>query len=132
MDAALEDAARWIKEYNSNLYKMLELLKNRNFKQLDIMYNKLDISITALESNVFFTTFILQMNRVQHRLLADAVKISKIEKDIYKKHMDLLNSYKVFIDRCSNDIELIKPLYNEMKNDILKYIGDVKEGETSV
>ncbi|MSU00122.1 6-hydroxymethylpterin diphosphokinase MptE-like protein [Tissierella pigra] len=124
MDIALDEAYRWIKEYNRYLYKMLDLVKNRNFKQLDIMYNKLDISITALESNVFFTTFILQMNRVQHKLLADAVKISKLEKDLYKKHMDLLNSYKVFIDRCSNDMELIKPIYEEMKNDILKYIGD--------
>lgn len=119
MDMALEDSYRWIKNYNTNLYKMFELVRNRNLKQLDIMYNKLDISIRALESNDFFITFILQMNRVQHKLLADAVKISKIEKDIYKKHMSLLNAYKGFIDKCSIDIELIKPIYEEMKNNIL-------------
>ncbi|MEY8414979.1 6-hydroxymethylpterin diphosphokinase MptE-like protein [Tissierella praeacuta] len=129
MDLALEDSYRWIKEYNANLYKMFELVRNRNFKQLDIMYNKLDISITALESNDFFITFILQMNRVQHKLLADAVKISKIEKDIYKKHMDLLNNYKGFIDKCSLDIELIKPIYEKMRGNILEYI---KEGEIDV
>ncbi|MBU5310750.1 DUF115 domain-containing protein [Tissierella carlieri] len=133
MDLAFEDSYRWIKDYNTNLHKMLELVRNRNFKQLDIMYNKLDISITALESNDFFTTFILQMNRVQHKLLADAVKISKMEKDIYKKHMDLLNNYKGFIDKCSLDIELIKPIYEKMKYNILEYINqDIKEGEIDV
>lgn len=131
MDMALEDSYRWMKEYNTSLYKMFELVRNRNFKQLDIMYNKLDISITALESNIFFTTFILQMNRVQHKLLADAVKISKMEKDIYKKHIDLLNSYKGFIDKCSIDIELIKPIYDEMKKHIYEYVNS-EEGETNV
>lgn len=133
MDRALDEAYRWIREYNTNLYKIYDLVRNRNFKQLDTMYNKLDISIIALESNNFFTTFILQMNRVQHKLLADAVKISKLEKDIYKKNMDLLNSYKGFIDKCSGDIELLKPIYEEMKNDILNYINkDAKEGEKDV
>lgn len=126
MDMELEDSYRWIKEYNTSLSKMFELVKNRNFNQLDIMYNKLDISITALEANMFFTTFILQMNRVQHRLLAEAVKISRLEKDIYKKHMNLLNSYKGFIEKCSVDIELIKPLYLEMKNQIIQILDDNK------
>lgn len=120
MDNALDEAYRWIREYNTSLYKIYDLVRNRNFKQLDTMYNKLDISIIALESNSFFITFILQMNRVQHKLLADAVKISKLEKDIYKKHIDLLNSYRVFIDKCSKDIGLLKPIYEEMKNDIMK------------
>lgn len=128
MDMALEDSYRWIQEYNANLYKMFELVRNRNFKQLDIMYNKLDISIRALESNDFFTTFILQMNRVQHKLLADAVKISKMEKDIYKKHMDLLNSYKGFIDKCILDIELIKPIYENMKKYIYEYVKSEEGG----
>ncbi|WP_353093807.1 6-hydroxymethylpterin diphosphokinase MptE-like protein [Tissierella praeacuta] len=133
MDLALDDAYRWIREYNISLEKIFNLVRNRNFKQLDIMYNKLDISIMALESNSFFTTFILQMNRVQHKLLADAVKISKLEKDLYKRHMDLLNSYKGFIDRCRLDIELIKPIYEKMKDNILEYINeDIIEGEIDV
>lgn len=133
MDMALDEAYRWTKEYNTNLYKIYYLVRNRNFKQLDTMYNKLDISIIALESNSFFTTFILQMNRVQHKLLADAVKISKLEKDIYKRHIDLLNSYRVFIDKCSMDIEWLKPIYEEMTNDITRYINsDNESGEVNV
>lgn len=131
MDLALDDAYRWIRDYNSNLNKMFDLVRNKNFKQLDIMYNKLDVSITALESNDFFTTFILQMNRVQHKFLVDAVKISKTEKDIYKKNMDLLNAYKNFIDKCSLDIELIKPIYEDMKQNILKYINN-ENGDENV
>ena len=119
MDIALEESYRWIKDCNANLYKMFDLVKNRNFKQLDLMYNKLDISIRALEANDFFTTFILQINRVQHKLLANAIKIFKEEKDLYKKHLDLLNAYKGFIDKCSQETERIKPLYEEMKNCIV-------------
>lgn len=133
MEIALDEAYRWIREYNTSLYKIYDLVRNRNFKQLDTMYNKLDVSIRALESNSFFTTFILQMNRVQHKLLANAVKISKLEKDIYKKNIDLLNSYRVFIDKCSIDIESLKPVYEEMKNYILNHINKAsKEGETDV
>ncbi len=124
MDKALEDAHRWIKECKSNLFKIYDLVRNRNFNQLNTMYNKLDISITALESNVFFTTIILPMNRVEHKLLIDAVKIFRMEKDIYRKHIDLLNSYRVFIDKCSMDIERIMPIYEEMKREILDYVED--------
>ena len=124
MDRALEEALLSIREYNVMLNKIYNLVRNRNFKQLDNMYNRLDKSIIALESNPFFITFILQMNRVQHKLLADAVKISKLEKDIYKKHIDLLNSYRVFIEKCSMDIELLKPIYMEMNNEILSILGE--------
>lgn len=122
MENALQESYRFIRDYNSSLNKLFSLVKNRNFKQLDNMYRKLNISIEALESNVFFTTFILQMNRVQHKLLADAVKISILEKDIYKKNIDLLNAYKLFIDACSDDMEFIKPMYEEMVKNIEIYI----------
>ncbi|MFA5536729.1 MAG: 6-hydroxymethylpterin diphosphokinase MptE-like protein [Bacillota bacterium] len=118
MDKALADSYGWMKEYNANLFKMFDLLKNGNFKQLDRMYNKLDISIKALERNDFFTTFVLQINRVQHKLLSDSVKIFKEEKELYKKHLDLLNAYKGFIDKCGQDIEFLKPIYEEMKQEI--------------
>lgn len=124
MDLALEEAYRWVKEYNMNLYKMFELLANRNFKQLDIMYSRLDRSVIALESNIFFMTFILQLNRVQHKLLSDAVKISKMERNIHKKHLNLLNSYKGFIEECTWDIEATKLLYTVMNNEIIQMIED--------
>lgn len=133
MDKSLEDAYRWIKEYNITLDKLINLTNLRKFKDLDSLYHKLNISITALELNDFFTTFILQINRVQHKLLADTVKIVRFEKDLFKKNIKLLGSYKGFIEKCSIDIELIKPIYFEMKQDILNYINDdIKEGESNV
>lgn len=123
MDIELENSYKWIREYNINLNKMLNLVRNRNFQQLGHMYNKLDISIRALESNDFFTTFIFQMNRVEYKLLSDAIKIYKIEKDLYKKNLGLINAYRNFIDRCSVDMDEIKPIYEEVKDGINRYIG---------
>lgn len=126
MDAALEESYKWIKEYRSNMTKMHNLIRNRNFNQLNKMYKKLDISIKSLETNSFFSTFILPINRVEHGLLADAVKASRYEKDLYKRNTKLLNEYRVFIEKCSIDIDKIKPVYERMKEEIKKYIN--KEG----
>lgn len=121
MDRALAESYKWIRDYNGILDKMYDLVRNRNFKQLELMYSKLNTCIRALESNLFFNVFILQINRVQHRLLSDAVRALEQEKDLYKRHLGLLNGYKKFIDKCRYDIERILPVYEEMKQAIYSF-----------
>lgn len=121
MDQALAESYKWIREYKMILDKMYDLIKNRNFNQLDFMYSKLNTSIRALEANDFFTTFILQINRVQHQLFANTVKTLEEEKDLYKKHLGLLHAYKNFADKCRQDIKRIKPVYEEMKEAIYSF-----------
>lgn len=118
MDHALTESYKWVREYNEVLEKMYALARNRNYKQLDFMYSKLNTCIHALETNVFFITFILQINRVQHQLLANTIKSLEGEKDFNKKHLGVLQAYKKFIDKCRQDMEKIKPVYEEMKRAI--------------
>jgi hypothetical protein len=121
MNIHKEEALALIKEYYNLLDKMESLLKNNNFKELQNMYNLLNITIDKIEDNPFFNTFILQMNRLYHQLLSEEIKILAEEKNIRKKNEKLINEYRVFMDRCKNDIDLFTGTYDELTESILDY-----------
>ncbi|HPP32228.1 MAG TPA: DUF115 domain-containing protein, partial [Soehngenia sp.] len=121
MNIHKEEALALIKEYYNLLDKMESLLKNNNFKELQNMYNLLNITIDKIEDNPFFNTFILQMNRLYHQLLSEEIKILAEEKNIRKKNEKLINEYRVFMDRCKNDIDIFTGTYDELTESILNY-----------
>ena len=122
MENSLAEVYGYMKDFRETLTNMFTLYNDGNIKQLESMYGKLDISINALEANKFFRVFVLKLTRVQYKLLLDAVKRFKAEKNIYKKHMELLTEYKRFIDNCTYTIEEIRPVYGQMVNDIKNWI----------
>lgn len=121
MDISLEALDYIIKEYKANIQTMAKLFVNRNFKQLDLMYNKQDAIIRALELNTFFRIFLQQMNRVHYELLYNDVRRLKTERNINEKHKNLLNNYQIFINRCIKDLEDIRPIYEEINQTIADY-----------
>ena len=118
MDQSLVELARISKEYQMTLENMYQLLKDGNIKQLELMYDKLNAVINNLQANDYFMIFILNMNRVYYDLLVNAVKRFQIEKNVHKKHKDLLDEYQRFIERCKYDIEDTKEIYEEMNHDV--------------
>ncbi|NMR96608.1 hypothetical protein HKB01_04910 [Vibrio parahaemolyticus] len=121
MDIYKNEAETIMKEYYTLLDKMENLLKNNNTQELQNMYNLLNLTIDKIEENPYFNTFILQMNRLYHQLLSEEIKILAEEKNLRKKNEKLIKEYRIFMDRCKSDFELITPIYEELKENILEY-----------
>lgn len=133
MDKSYDRALKRNKEYNNILDRIDKLINNRNFIQAEKMYTKLDKELKRIENNDFYKTFILPMNRVQYKILADSIDSLNDIRDPYVKGKTIIESFKRFIDICVEDIEMIDPIYEEMKEEINKYIGSKDEsGEINV
>lgn len=115
MDKAYEETKKLIKDYYSALDKILTLVKNKNFNQAEKMYVKLDEVTTKMENNDFFKVFILPMNRVNYKVLADSIDSLNAEKNPLIKGLRIVDSFRGFIELCNRDIQMIESIYEEMK-----------------
>ena len=121
MDKSYDNALKINKEYISILNKILKAIENRNYSQAENLYVKLDKQLRKLENNDFYKTFILPMNRVQYKILADSIDSLNEEKNPVEKGKRIVDSFRGFMDICDKDIEIIEPIYYEMK----EYIKDI-------
>ena len=119
MDKAYDETKKLVKDYYSALGKILMLIKNKNFNQAEKMYVKLDEVTTKIENNDFFKTFILPMNRVNYKILVNSIDTLNAEKNPLTKGLRIVDSFKNFIELCNKDIEMIEPIYEEMKEEII-------------
>ena len=130
MDRSYDRALKINKEYSNILDRLDKLINNRNFIQAEKMYTKLDKELKRIENNDFYKIFILPMNRVQYKILADSIDSLNDIRDPYMKGKTIIESFKRFMDICVEDIEMIDPIYEEMNNSILNYIqGSFEKGE---
>ncbi|WP_352404933.1 motility associated factor glycosyltransferase family protein [Sporanaerobacter acetigenes] len=123
MDRALNRAKKLINEYYDILNKIERLINNRNFNEVEKKYIELDKIFGKLERNKFFITFILPMNRLQYKILADSIDSLNVEKNPTEKGRKIVDSFRGFIDLCNRDIEMIGPIYKEMTEEIISYKG---------
>ncbi|WFA07913.1 6-hydroxymethylpterin diphosphokinase MptE-like protein [Tissierella sp. Yu-01] len=123
MDKSFANAKKINKEYKLILSKIEKSLNNRNFSEIEKLYIKLDKELKKIENNEFYKTFILPMNRVQYKVLADSIDDLNEEKNPYQKSKRILDIFGMFISICSSDIEMLKPVYDEMMEDIINYIS---------
>ncbi|WP_352418289.1 6-hydroxymethylpterin diphosphokinase MptE-like protein [Proteiniborus sp.] len=121
MDKEYKETAKIIKEYYSILDSIDTFIKNRNFNQAEKMYVKLDRSLSKIEKNKFFQVFILSMNRVSYKALADGIDSLNEEKNKTLKGERISNSFRQFMDKCKDDIEAIEDIYSEMKKVIAEF-----------
>lgn len=115
MDKDYQKALKINNEYRTILKKIEKIIDNRNYNQARNLYVKLDKELRKIENNDFYKTFILPMNRVQYKVLADSIESINTEKNPDKQGRRILSSFGNFIDICTNDIENIKPIYDEMR-----------------
>jgi len=85
------------------------------------MYIKLDKVLRKIENNDYFKIFILPMNRVQYKILADSIDSLNEEKDLYNKGLRIIEDFEEFMNICNEDIKMMDPIYEEMKEDINKF-----------
>ncbi|CCQ94651.1 conserved hypothetical protein [[Clostridium] ultunense Esp] len=119
MDRAYEKAFKLIDEYYDIINTIEKLIKNQNFNQAEKTYVKLDKALRKIERNDYFQTFILPMNRVHYKLLADSIDSLNEEKNPMEKGRRIVESFRKFMDLCKWDMEGIEEVYNEMKDTIL-------------
>lgn len=122
MDKSYKSALKINKGYRTILNKIEKAINSRNYAQAQKLYVKLDKELKRIEHNDFYKTFILPMNRVQYKILADSIESLNEEKNPQEQGKRVIKSFSNFIDICANDIEMIEPIYNEMKESINEYI----------
>ncbi len=118
MDKAHRKAINLIDEYYDILNKIDRYINNRNFNQSEKMYVKLDKILRKIEKNDFFITFILPMNRVHYKMLADSIDNLNEETNPLEKGKKIIDSFKKFIDTCKSRVIEMEPIYDEMKEKI--------------
>ncbi|WMJ78640.1 MULTISPECIES: motility associated factor glycosyltransferase family protein [unclassified Sedimentibacter] len=122
MDKSHRSALKINKEYREILNKIEKTINIRRYTQVQNLYVKLDKELKRIENNSFYKTFILPMNRVQYKILADSIESLNEEKDPYEQGKKVIKSFGNFIDICTNDIKMIEPIYDEMKDSINEFI----------
>lgn len=122
MDKSYKEALNVNKEYKLILEKIEKNINNKNYNQAEKLYIKLDKELRKIEHNDFYKTFILPMNRVQYKILADSIDSLNEESNLTKKGKRIVDSFRGFMDTCIRDIEMITPVYGEMKEEISSYI----------
>lgn len=115
MDKAYKNALKINREYKAILKKIEKTIDNKNYSQAQNLYINLDKELRKIENNDFYKTFILPMNRVQYKILADSIESLNAEKNPDKQGKRIMERFGDFIDICINDIEMIKPIYDEMR-----------------
>jgi len=122
MDRSFIRAKKLIQEYYGVIDNIDSMISNGNFKEAEKLYVKLDKSFNKLERNTFFKTFILPMNRVNYKILADSIDSLNEEKNPMEKGRKIVNSFRGFMKLCEKDISLIQSIYKDMKDQIDKYL----------
>lgn len=124
MDKAYERALKLINEYYDVLSTIEKLINNQNFDQAERMYVKLDKVFGKIEKNDFFKTFILPMNRVYYKLLADSIDSLNEARNPIEKGRRILSGYRGFMRMCKRDVDRVEEVYGEMREAIGRETGD--------
>ena len=120
MDRAYEEVLKINKDYYNVVDTIDRLIVNRNFAQAEKMYTRLNRELERLENNDFYKIFILPMNRVEYKILVNSIDRLNIERDAYKKGLEIIKNFGRFINMCIREIEELKPIYDKMSADIIK------------
>jgi hypothetical protein len=121
MDKSYDEVLKINKELLNIINKIEKAINNRSYAQAQNLYVKLDEVSSRLEKNDFYKTFIIPMNRVQHRILAETIESLNEGKSYSEKGKGIVKGFREFINICNNDIEMIQPIYDGMKEVIANY-----------
>lgn len=118
MEKEKESYHKLLVKADQKLKLIMELGKNKNFKQVDHSVNSLNIIFNQINKNHFFQVFLRPMNRVYYQLLIDSLKHLKEEKNKFTKVEKIYNEYGKFLHVCKKDMHDIEPVYSEIKCEI--------------
>ena len=104
MDTQCKHFTQLTQEAKDILQKIRSLARNKNLKQVDKMYPKLDDAFNQMKENDYFSKFIMPMNRVFYGMFLTEIKDVKYETNSLKKAETVINEFGKFIFECEKDI----------------------------
>lgn len=113
-----------LKDITFVLMKISKLGRNRNFKQIDIMYGKLEKKFKCIKENYFYIVFIAPMNRVYYQLLDEELRNIQYEKSNVTKAEKVVNEFDKFLSQCTKDMREIDHIYLQIEEAIEQYISN--------
>lgn len=103
------------------LVKTDELILNKNLKQSEAMYDKIDRLLDEFEKNDFAVVFEIPMHRVERELLAINLQRTRREKTGLQKIKELIGYLDVFINRLINGFETDTKIIKILEKTISDY-----------
>ena len=99
MNKSYEEIKYVLREIQEINKKIFDLARNKNFKQVETMYNKLDFSFVKLWNNIFYNIVLKPMHRVEYELLGNEVNLLKKEINPIKKAEGMVNQVEKVVQR---------------------------------
>lgn len=103
------------------LIKTDELMLNKNLKQSEAMYDKIDHLLNEFEKNQFAAVFEIPMHRVEHELLAVNLHRIKRERSGLQKIREQITYLDVFINQLLNGFETDAKIMKILEKAIMDY-----------
>lgn len=110
-----------IRKYHNKLKKALTLINSKKINEIHIM---MDQWIERVENNLFFTTIVQPLNRVEYGLLANIAISAKMEKGNLAKARKILEPTEDFVNTLFCEMELNEEIMISLKDTIENYIGE--------
>lgn len=120
MNNSLITARRLVEKLTIILNQINKLIRYKTYNKLEKKYNELDKVLSEIEKNDFFSIFILPMNRVMYKLLAESIEMMNQIIDPSDKGVIIETRFRKFIEACSRDIDMVEPIYEEMNEALRK------------
>lgn len=99
--------------------EMNKLIITMNHRQLESTFVKFDRAFDKLQSNHFHTVFLQPMNRVRFEQIMKTIEEIRFQRDIVKKAKRITKEFKLYLECCEADIEVVKPILEETRQRIL-------------
>jgi len=113
-----------LKAIENNLSKMITIVRNNNFKQLEHSYNVLDELYSNLSKNDFFNVFIYPMIRTNWQYFCDKINEASVQTNQLTRADIIINEYRRFIFVCRKEIkENAKSLFDRVNTTIDDYMS---------
>ena len=122
MDSECKHFTQLTQEAKDTLQKIRSLARNKNLKQVDKMYPKLDDTFNQMKDNDYFAKFIMPMNRVFYGMFLTEIKDVKYETNSLKKAEIVINEFGKFIFECEKDISNTDRVLKDIDQAIIQKI----------
>jgi hypothetical protein len=121
LDSSLKKYKEIVHSIKQFIARTDELLINRNLKQSEAMYKKIDNLLGEFEKNEYVKVITLPINRVEHELLAKNLKRIRNQKNGLERMRDLISNVDVFINHLSKDSDIDSKIMSDLNKTILEF-----------
>lgn len=122
MDREYDRALKITRKCIDIIRKINKEINDKRISKAENLYITLDKEIRKMEKNDFYVHFLIPMNRVQYKMLAQNVQNINEIRDPFDKGKEIVKSYGGLISILNDDLSLLKNIYKDMKEDIKDHI----------